>query len=62
LHGRRRDRRAGQQAVVESRRWVPSAAQLAAIPGGWAGDDPPAVYFRATQAQMESALAKWWRA
>ena len=61
---------APQQAVVESYRWVPTAIQLQGDPlavppvapvcSTW-GNDPPAVYFRATPVQVQAALAKWYK-
>lgn len=57
---------APQQALVDSYRWVPTALQLygdavtSPVCSTW-GNDPPAVYFKATQAQMQAALAKYYK-
>ena len=54
---------APQQAAIEAFRFVPTALQLSSgLVPVWAGNTPVAAYFRATQVQMQSALAKYWRA
>ena len=60
-----------QQAVVESYRWVPTTIQLqgdplaipptAGVCPAWAGADPAPVYFKATAAQIQAALVKWYK-
>ena len=54
---------AAAKAVVNAYRFVPTAAQLAsgAVPGGWAGNDPPAIYFKMTSAKAQAALARWYK-
>ena len=59
-----------QQAVIHAFEWTPTATQLFGDPGPpvvlpvcsiWAGNDPPAVYFKANLLLLQSALAKYYK-
>ena len=63
---------AAAKAVVNAYRFVPTTLQLQGdlaavppiapvVPGGWAGNDPPAIYFKMTQAKAQAALARWYK-
>lgn len=51
-----------QKAVIDGYIWTPTTpAEIAATPR-WGGNDPVAVYFRATPPQMQAAMAaKYYR-
>lgn len=60
-----------QKAALDAYLWTPTTLQLegapfaeppiAAVAPQWAGNDPPAVYYKTTEAKMRTALAKFWR-
>ena len=50
-----------QQAVVDSYRWTPVAADFVNGCPTWAGNDPVPVYFRGAAALVQGALAKWYK-
>lgn len=59
-----------QQAVIDTFAWTPTATQLFGDPGPpvvlpvcsvWAGNDPPAVYFKTTLALLQAALVKYYK-
>ena len=50
-----------QQVVVDSYRWMPVALDFTNGCPAWAGADPAPIYFRATAAQVQTALAKWFK-
>ena len=50
-----------QQAVVDSYRWTPVAADFVNGCPTWAGNDPAPVYFRGAAALVQAALAKWYK-
>ena len=59
-----------QQAAIDAFVWTPTATQLFGDPGPpvvlpvcsiWAGNDPPAVYFKANLLLLQAALAKYYK-
>ena len=60
------------KAAVNAYRFVPTTLQLQGdptavppvaqvVPGGWAGNDPPAIYFKAPAVRVQAALARWYK-
>ena len=39
----------------------PSNGVAPVVPGGWAGNDPPAIYFKAPAVRVQAALARWYK-
>lgn len=52
---------AAQKAVIDGYVWAPATpAEMAATPM-WGGNDPAAIYFKATPAKMQAALARFYQ-